>query len=358
MAKAYYHFSKLYNNSNETLLCVDCDLRVVYISDVFRLSYDFNVDDGILTGCFIPSEYFVRIQKSIDNQVSFSFDFICSQDGAFKKCFVLPCALGNDKFATLLIVDANKSVFEQSQNYELKTHILEVEQNINDYANEILTLSRRRSKKLYEDLKDNKILLNTLKIRREFEYLSTVSKKELSSKEHYLIAVNEYIKRTKELIIELLGDNRIDFEFDFYPKMLVTYLCYDIFDILLAHSITACIKNTKGLVKLYIKTKPYEKGSMVIISDSFQNCLHIESMISSAADFEEYTEYRIIQKAVKSYDGKFTAHKNSNGRLSVAFTLPPKPDRLEYLRETEKDVTANNVLTSAFAAIISDVLNN
>ena len=357
--KPYYHFYSLYKNSNDTLVCVDDHLRTIYVSNSFMSNYDLDIDSDALLNCFVPSKYFVAIQNGIDDQQSFSFDFVSIVDNCPKKCFVLPAELYDQKYATLLFIDIDKDSYGNVKNNELKNLIIEADQKVRNYTSAIIANARNRNRRLYEELESNKTLINTLKIRHELENLAMISSSRISYEELYLIDINKYVIRTKQLVDSLLGENKIRFSFDLCNEFIVTELCYDVFDMLLANSISVAIKNKKRNPELLVRTRSRPSGCLIILSDSVTDADAIEYLLSNGEQgTPNINGIAVIKKIVNSYKGNLIAKSNKSGGYSLGFSLPPMPERIECYRQPKQDLALKQGLTSVFCSGIADLLDD
>ena len=352
----YFYFKDLYKNSNELIICTDKNLKIIYLTDTFRFKYNFCQNGEVTTNCIIPTRFFTMIINAISNGESVSFDYIDIHDSEPKKCVVLPTELSGEMYASLLIIESTKLSFDSRQNAKLKYEIARLDASVRDYASKIISDVRVQNKDSKTDPFNNRIFLNALKIRIESENLAVLARTDLRVQRSYIINLNEYIKRSVDIMTKLLGQNRVEFLLELHNGILIAEISYDVLDILTSNIAALCIKNTKGKARVYIKTAQGTSSNKVVFTDDPSNC---DDLLTKLAEPEntDMHELDVIAKIIKENSGKLSAAPNRSNGFSVAFSLPKIINRPDILREDKKDNAEKEGYLSKLGIGLSTVMD-
>ncbi len=348
----YFYFSNLYYDSNDVVICVDEHLRIMYYSKSFSYEYKLDTNENVLINCYIPSALFPKIQSAIINQLSFSFDFECLRTDTPKKCFIFPVIINDEKFASLLLVDNTTISFERNENKELKYLINKANEATKWYSSDIIAQLRNDENLDIKDLYNNKIFIDTLKIRNEIEQIALFTDN-LKKSNATLINANKYLKYVVDRITKLLDNRRFNIQYDFESNVLVTEIEYDTFDMLIGCAVTAAIKNVKGVTNLCFYTGVHSNIPYIIIGDTIESCEVMENKLFNGDDNSQDSYIPLLYKSLRFKESRFITMPNSSGGQNVAFTLPMLKQRVESFRQdthkipSDKESVTNLIISLA-----------
>lgn len=352
----YFYFKELYKNSNELIVCTDENLKIIYLTNAFMFKYNFDTDAEVTLNCIIPTRFFGFIANAIKEGRCVSADYICIHSNEPKKCVVIPIELNGERYATILIIESTKLSFDSKQNSQLKYEILKLDAAVREYASAIMSDISMQTKDSEANIFNNRIFLNSMRIRRETENLAVLARTDLRVQKSYIINLNDYVKRTIKIMTELLGQNRIEFLLSLHNSILIAEISYDVLDILTSNIVYLCIKNTKGKARVFVNTIKSIDQNIVVFADSPENCSKAVTYLADP-DNTDNKDLTTICKIIKENSGRLAAVPNEKGGYSIAFSLPKVINRPDIIREDTQHTALKDITLSKLAIGLSAVMD-
>ena len=359
--RAYFYFKDLYSQSTEYIICIDENLKVIYMSDAFRHRFELSPNDNSLLNCFISKRYAVAIQKATCESKSISFDYIHPSDKELRHCMVIPHTVYSIKYSTLIISELSKTSYNAKRLEQIGLQIDNAEDTVHDkiaLINSLTGYLKEHPERITEI--SNKIINASVNIRREFDNIAIVSRGKPSNHKVSPCNVTQFIEFFAKLTVSMIGFNRIRFDLDFSDIAILTMTSYEILDYLFSSIVCHLLSGTKGLMTIHVASYYSEAENILIFSNYEDSINGIDEIIKSNAQVVD-EDIPIVSRLIEHNGGRVIAILNNTRGKAVALAFERCKDRRLIVREQEAP-DANiekhiNILSSQYASE-TDVIYN
>ena len=334
--RAYFYFKDLYAQTSEYIICVNENLKVIYISDAFRQKFESTSVDDTLLNCFISKRYAVIIQKATQLSKSISFDYIHPSDKEIRHCTVIPHTIYNAKYSTLIISELSRISYNDRALHQLKLQINNAEDNVHEKISLINSFAgyiKEHPEKINEF--SNKIINLAVNVRREFDDIAIVSRGKPSNFKLALCNVDEYLELFAHLTVHILGPKRIRFDLDFSDVPVLANTSYEILDYLFSTVVCHLISDTKGMVEITVSTYNTDDENIIILTTHQQSFDELAELIKSNTQIID-SEIPVVSRLLENNGGRLITILNRNNNKTVAFALEKYKARRLIFREQDK----------------------
>lgn len=338
--KGYSFFESLYNDSADSVICIDKELNIVFATNSVYSIFGTDHKSFSHISYVLPMRYCYLLQDTVKESKTSAFISRNVVDGNEYKFTVIPYPVDDEPYflISLSLVSA-KSNPKQEEFIDLTLKIAEKE--LAQCTSSIVSACDE-----IDNNKRTRIISSIRRIRKLFDSFYTVMSKSSTDKEAGVIDLNRYFMFFIETVYRFIGYEKADIHLIPSSQSTCVRITQQALDIICCNAIAATVKNTlKSKATISIAVSRTQDGCLILFSDNEPG--------SHAADSENsLLSFALMEKLTRDYDGSFFVSDDSRLGTTIAISFP-QSTVTDVLYSPEEFDTEG--IFSTFAVMLSDI---
>ena len=338
--KGYSFFENLYSDSNDSVICIDKDLNIVFATESIYSIFDTDRKSFTHISYVLPMRNCYLLQDTVKKSKTSDFVSRNVVDGNEYKFTVVPYPLDDETYflLSLSLVSVNK---RSKQDEFIDVALKVTEKELAQCTSSIVSAC--------EEIDENnrtRIIRSTRRIRKLFDSFHTVISNKSTRKETGVIDLNRYFMFFTDAVYRFIGYDKADISFIPSAQSTCVRITQQALDIICCNALAIAIKNTlKAKANISIAVNRTQDSNLILFSDNEPDSLYADSENSLLS-------FALMEKLTNDFEGSFFVSDDSRLGTTIAISFPQSSAQDVLYCPEEFDTEG---IFSTFAIMLSDI---